>query len=377
MRTRRPLRTLLGVFLSILFMQIIVSSPAVAEEKQYAPLSIDNYEETFTVSSCTLRAMRMESVTFAEANTYFKELLVEDGQYVEKGQVLATFEVQRDQSAIQQARISLRRSIDNYVEQLALRRDELKKAQSEVDDMWESIDKEIAQLRVDQMETALQQYINQQQYQFYLSETSLREMEEHYTVNELKAPISGIVFIGEAFKYKEGDPIRSLTMKVADPQSVRVVVDNGIQFHYGMDVTIRYGIGNTLSTYHGVICSAENLLPALDLSLHGVVPESNAEAPVIIDVAVEGLDLAQLFIEMNDPKAGFRFKTFEASVTTRYVENVLILNPRNAILESGEYSVMIQDGESVRKQKVIYGLWNRRAIWVLGGIDAQTKLAQS
>lgn len=360
----------------LLFFFMLAPASLNAEETEEEGLHRGTYEETDTVSSCQLKALHTETVTFDAPGSYFEKLYVQDGEYVKAGQVLASFVTDYSASALEEARKTLQRAQENYAAETYNRQQAIAAMEESMNQMTNSYDRDIMQLKIYQAWASYNQYVNAQEYAIAQYTENLSEMEETYSTNTMVSPIDGIVQVGNAKRYSAGDPVSSLTMYVADPESVRIIVGRS-DFRCGMEVTIQFGSGKNMDTFYGVVVASDSLLPAYDETLKGTIGDFTGDSPavILVDMEPSGMTLGEIFIEANKPKSSLQYMTFSASVQKKYVEDCVLLPLRAATLEAGKYYVMVDENGSIRKQYLTIGLRSRDWIWVLSGIDENTVLS--
>lgn len=269
--------------------------------------------------------------------TYLKEILVENNQKVEAGQVLATLEVVSDQIEIDR----LSRQIQRQTERLAKLRE--KKADNDGKKITDrSVEKQIGE-----MEKNISRIKRQQD-----------KLTRYSGIVEITAPTSGIIM--DTNQLKPGDllsPDAYIVEIGNDTLSYIILQDDKNQFNYANEASIRVSSSNGVATVNGKIVSANatNLSKDLknDFTLVAIPQEEMA--------AISGTTLVD----------GGRWdrNTFKVTVQVRSEKNVLTV-PKSAVTvkDNSAYVTVIKEDGSVENVSFIPGGSDTNQYWIADGL---------
>lgn len=269
--------------------------------------------------------------------TYLKEILVENNQKVEAGQVLATLEVVSDQIEIER----LSRQMQRQTERLAKLRE--KKAENDGKKITDrSVEKQIGE-----MEKNISRIKRQQD-----------KLTRYSGIVEITAPTSGIIM--DTNQLKPGDllsPDAYIVEIGNDTLSYIILQDDKNQFNYANEASIRVSSSNGVATVNGKIVSANatNLSKDLknDFTLVAIPQEEMA--------TISGTTLVD----------GGRWdrNTFKVTVQVRSEKNVLTV-PKSAVTvkDNSAYVTVIKEDGSVENVSFIPGGSDTNQYWIADGL---------
>ncbi len=267
--------------------------------------------------------------------TYFGEYLVVPYQHVEKGDVIATIRVKKDEITIQRNKVKLQRAQERLNELIA----ENNENNAET---IEARQEEIAEL-----------------------EELIREMEADAATTEIKAPRSGMItnlgrYETETILYYE-----SFIVEIADETSCYLELENTNQLlNYGNNVEITYNGQDGSSMFStGVVAS---------ISAAGVSSELQSENAYILlpeesipDMAVSNLNRENYWNRNR----------YQVTATVRKMDNILVV-PRNAVRDiDGCAYVYVKDEQgNVKAISFVAAGYNASEYWVIEGLTEGMKL---
>ena len=218
------------------------------------------YEDTFTLDfqeAATIKYTITRELYWENPQDLYGELLVAKGDYVKKGDVLATFvSSQNDEIAIlerelsvEQARASLNQVIQTYENLIAAQKENLTRLTGE--------EYELAYMKLEEMEYEYAYRLLEGEHRVAMQQEALDEVLKTQETKELVAPFDGkIVSVSSAFQtgYKIGNGVPII--KISDVESRRMVLKETRitkQANYLSPVTITDPY--TKETYNGTIVS--------------------------------------------------------------------------------------------------------------------------
>lgn len=262
--------------------------------------------------------------------TYFGEYLVSAYQHVEKGDVIATVRVAKDEISIQRIKQKLQRAQERLEDLKAAGEEENKKA-------IEAKQEEIAELK-----------------------ESLADMESDAEITTIKAPISGLITgIGDYEKetilyHKSG------IVAISDESTFRIAVENSNQLlNYGNEVTVSY------QTYDGQSRSCTGKVVYAGMA--GLSKELQSEE-LMIQVPQELLP--ELIVARAERNEYWNPKRYNITATVREMDNVLVV-PKSAVTEiNGCTYVNVMDEQgNVTTRSFVAGGYNSTNYWIVEGLS--------
>ncbi len=262
--------------------------------------------------------------------TYFGEYLVEDFQHVEKGDVVATIRVAKDEITIKRLQQKLLRANERLADLKAAGEEENKKSIAAKEEEIQELQKQLAEVEADGKKT------------------------------EIKAPISGMV--QEISRFDEETILNTNTylMAIVDETSMYISVEdeNGL-LNYGTEVDIKY------TTYMREEKTSKGMV--VTLAPAGVSPGLRT-GRAMIKVPKENLgDLLMAF----DMSGNWRNpQPYTVKTDIREMNNVLVV-PRSAVTEvNGHTYVKVKDEQgNVKVCSFVAGGYDSTNYWIVEGLS--------
>lgn len=285
---------------------------AVAQEGDLIKNSELSLEPTYYLS---------QTIYCPESGLYFEGFNVSRGQFVEKGELIATFSRKGSEADLEAAKLALQRAQEEYEITSA----ELGSAASAAKSIGGAYG-ELAQLE-------LEQYEYNQNVEIKRLEAELEEAQQAFENEYIYAPFDCVVYsLGSFDKGVEVDYGKEIAeLKQAD-SLVLYSSTTAKNFLYNMDVTVEYGRRDERQTVTARVVGTDAVLP------DGVAGSGHTYFKLDADLTEE---------EVNKPTA---------YVTTVQAQDALLV-PRGAVeVEDGSYYVSVLDGDMVKKRFVIRGV---------------------
>lgn len=261
--------------------------------------------------------------------TYFGEYLVVPYQHVEKGDVIATIRVKKDEITIQRNKVKLQR------------------AQERLDELIAENNENNAEL----IETRKEEIAEIQEL--------IKDMESDAVTTQIRASRSGIVtklgrYEKETILYHE-----SFIATIADETSCYLELENKNQLlRYGNEVTISYtGQDQTAKTSSGIVASISSVAVSDTLQsdyAYILLPEESIG------------DMAQ---SNNNRDSYWNPNRYQVTATVRTMDNILVV-PRSAVREiDGRPYVYVKDEQgNVKAVGFVAAGYNASEYWVIEGL---------
>lgn len=250
----------------------------------------------------------------------FVKFLVESGDYVEEGQVIAEVQTKIDEIEMEELKLKLTRAEEDYEEFIAQMESALQAAEAAVA-AASGTEKKIAELKLEkqQMEYAGRKASAEANVQALAQRKEIYEKAEETT--QIVAPIAGV--IGWLNRYRSGDTIW-------DGSSVGGIYDTSKMLFTVKDMTgvLRYGMTVTLKDSKG----NEHIGEVISCNSDSISSHLLAET-------------AYIRIEDPDPK-----QSYTAAYETIRMENVLLVNASAVKTDAGgTYVLMLSEGRPVKQ----------------------------
>lgn len=344
----------------------------VTETLDFSDLSQDDiftlekgdFTKTALGGSCKANYLLTKDLMFTTPEAKFVSFEVSKGEHVERGQIIANFEIPTSESELKKREVAVYEEQVRFNEGITKYNDQIEEAKKLVENTEDPIDKEIAQLRVDRLELQKKQYQNQEYRKISLLQTNLTNLKDEYAKTVLVAPFDGV--IKQLARVNPGDRVEGVVIATMyDPESCLMYGDNSSRyFQYNQDVTITYGQGSTNSKTGAKVISA-NILFAdhSGIRLNSLVGMGSNAEPVLL--------------KLNDPAMLDPItKSFTSNYSGNYIEvsDVYLIPIKMAEQDNRLYNVeVLQDG-NYRKAYFYSGGTNSEYIWMLRGIDEDMQI---
>lgn len=262
--------------------------------------------------------------------TYFGEYHVVRYQHVEKGDVIATIRVARDEITIQRTKQKLQRAQERLEDLKAAGEEKNKKA-------IEAKQEEIADL------TEL-----------------LTDMEEDGKITTITAPVSGQIYGMNEYETETILYNGSGLVTIADESTYRISVENTNQLlNYGNEVTVSYQTadGQNRSCTGKVVYAGKA----------GVSTKLQSDN-MMIQVPQELL--SEVIVARGNVKEWWNPMRYTITATVREMDNVLVV-PKSAVTEiNGCTYVNVKDEQgNVTTRSFVAGGYNNTNYWVIEGLS--------
>lgn len=307
------------------------------------------YEKRVSTNAAAYYPSR-EYVYYEGAKARFVEYRVRRGSEVKAGDVLAVFTVERDEVAVAERELQLRRARETREERLSQLEAALASLRVTLREARSADEAELLALRVARAELELEKYDFESARDLASREEELYELLATYENQQVLSPIDGVV--DELLYLRDNEAVYDGTwlMTVYDSSEVLFSVkDEQGQMHLGMRVTISVGPNNSRVVGEGRVVACHNAIPDNPIG-----------------------KLALVRVEAGDMEAMMELKTLTrptAEYVPIHLENVAVVNRAALTLYGGRYYVykLSEDG-MVSKRYVNYaGGTAQTGAWLLDG----------
>lgn len=296
----------------------------------------------------------VEKVSFDSGEMTFVEYLVNDLEYVEKGQAIAEVSMSTDAIRILEAKIDYERLCEKYESAQATRLESLEgrdeifwKLKTKEEQDIKNIQWRIEDKRWEQTEASYRSRIDSAQ-------KNIKELEKNAKTTKIYAENSGYVY--EFEDLENGDVLKngqSILTLVPDNMVYICVNDPDKKYTFEKEFTVKATLGRSINLEFKAIC--------INPSLRSVFLEVN---PGLAYFAVD----AQLW-------RGMQRTTIVVSGVANRVENVLLI-PAGLVKEvSGvTYVTVLNEDGSICDVPFLAGGNNREYYWVFSGLSEGMKI---
>ncbi len=274
------------------------------------------------------------------------ELLVEKYQMVNKGDVIATIQVEKDPVALAEQELRLQR----LQEKLADTRKELEKL--DLIEVWDELRNQ---------RTSLNNTIASLERQIASTEEVLNKMKKDYGTRSLKAPITGMVTRVtdrlDGALLSQGDMLAA----IAAPETVYLSVANAkqnLQLGHHLTVVYQDGNGNEQEAYGEVVTVTPD----------GLARSLKAD---YVYVRLEGDAASVMAMGEADHLSPYLSKvSYNVKSSDNVVENVVIV-PLKAVkvLEDRTYVTVVNEDGTRTMRSFIAGGFSTAGYWVVEGLE--------
>lgn len=307
------------------------------------------YEGSFEIpyeADATVTYTKSQALYWESSQDRYVELLVTPGDMVEKGDVLATFEVSsiseadilERELAVQEAQTALNRTIRSYEERIAAK----KKAMETL----EGADYTIAELELAKLKSEYSQRVAEGEHQVGQMQELLSEIRDKKASNELRAPFAGRIS-GVSREFKEGNKVKtgSPIVTIEDLDSQLLVFRN--------------------SNYKGTV-------PYLSkVTLTDRVSGEEYTGTVVSCANVTGAEMDEVLVELDtELPEGKDNVYFKATGFIANKEKVILVDEQAVKTEGTDsYVHVINDNNATYKAYVTVGDTVGGVTWIIDGVE--------
>lgn len=288
---------------------------------------------------------------------YFLERKVNLYQHVEKGDVIATMRVEKEESELVRVQTELMRAEERLADYKLLweEYEQSRDVENESSDdrkLYESKRKAYEKEVVKRQETIEE------------LQATLEEMQKDFATKEIVAPVSGIITWVCDYRAEDILPKDCNIVSIADEDTCYLVVENaGQMLNFGAQADISY------QDMQGDICQTKGMV--VTVSNAGVSPDLRSEYALIkVEQVPEGMTE---IVAAED--GSFTRRAFSVSAVVREMDNVLLV-PKAAVTEQNghTYVNVVQEDGSVVARSFIAGGSDMEYYWVIDGLEEGMKL---
>ncbi|MFI3207276.1 MAG: efflux RND transporter periplasmic adaptor subunit [Clostridia bacterium] len=335
---------------------VLVDSLLISDELSYKTTvaSIGDYETTVS-KNLSIRYANDRTFNF-DSDGYFSEFFVSSGDYVLKGDLIASYTTGGSVVPLETKKLELERleseydrSVETYQSNYTANKTILNNLDSD------SYDYEIQKLNMEQLAISHEQYKYNTQRSIDSLEESIAELEAELETQYLYADYDGE--ISNLATVDNGDKISTDTAayKLTSTEDILIYVDDPTGLSWGQTVQIEVGVGDNITYLSGKVISLSSILSA---------DVSDASCYIQIDYDASDVDFSD-----------FNFPNFNVKLvaTTEYMPDVLLLEDRAINQDGTSYYVNILEDGVIKKRYVLSDYHNSDYYWIEEGLsDGQT-----
>ena len=352
----KTVRLLSFVLAVLLFMNTVVlaSEPQdIIDASQMTPQQF-NYqtieaERGSLIKKVTIPALKYYPLTYSlrfdNNGAKFVEYLVEYGDTVKAGDILARFTVSGSEAEFTRMELDLQRAQEQINTGIREREQIISQLRSQIAAESDENAKEILELSLQKQETEMKQFKLRQQYTINRLREEYEEENTRRRTDILVSPVSGIV---TELTYKKVDDAVSadetlIVISSGDIMLLQVNNETG-DLRYNMPVQIQAGNNPNPVTLTGRVIAADDAIPEKERS---------------------GYAFIQLDTDGNEDL----LKNPKIVAESVKLDNIVLVNRDAVKQEGGKYYVTKLTDGMAQKRYVEIGMNNLESVWILSGVE--------
>ena len=276
----------------------------------------------------------------------FVKFTVNRKQQVKAGDVLVVLSMEVDEVALASKRMDLKNAQEAYEQQKVERQEAIEEMLKQLSLTQDRYEREMQTLRIQRTRVATEQYCYQQECLIADLQEAISEFEAEMQQTVVTAPVDGVVT--ELFFKRAGDRVNKgenlITIAREDGMLLKIKDNNG-RFRYGMPVEITFGPAKSRKVVTGRVVGEDSMLPA---------------------ERQKGLVYVRMDPYEDD---GTRMVQPSISGAEKFVDGVICINRRAAILDGGKHYVSKLEDGIVRKRYINIAMQSSTQFWVLQGLE--------
>lgn len=322
--------------------QLLMSSQG---NYEIAAVQKGDYVKESQGSASVVYPIRTE-LSWENGSARYDEILVRKGDVVKEGEVLATFVIEESDVELQELKLKLQRTEEQFEKEKQERLTAIAKAKEDAKEELNAHRLTIAEQNIEKLQISYEKYIYQTEKEIANLKEQMEEISEILEDNQLVAPYDGI--IESVITYNQGDKVTAgktlITMYSTEGYLLKADGAEG-KLRYNMDVTIETGRKNDRKTLTGKVIAASNILPTTVSQSYTVIQ-------------VDGNVSPDTFVQSIQYKGN-----------TEELRDILLVKKKAVHTEDKKNYVYTWENETVLKRFVVKGLNNLEDIWILDGLS--------
>jgi len=309
------------------------------------PVERGNYQTEVT-GALSVVYMQEKDLYLDKANAVYKEVFVKTGQYVEKGDILMTFDIEGSDVELKTLKLKLQRKQEDTQKIAA---EKLAVINNKKDHLKEMKDEKLlaANLEIEKLQTAYEQFLYESELEMNDMRQHIADLEEDRKDNMLVAPFSGV--IDSVVAISIGDNVIPGTKLISMHSADNFLLETKSTNHalrYNMPVTIEVSSKTTNQSFSGRVVSTPNILP-------------------------QSVNQDRMFIELDgEVTAEQLIGTIKFRAVLEEVQDVLIINANAVHSENKKYYVnLLEDGVLKKRYVTIYSNKSSDDVWIIDGLS--------
>ena len=349
-----------AALLSLLLALLMVSGAMAQSESLISDSMIQtqtvNYSKTELLEKSVFEKISSGGATEYYPYTYtlrcdvegakFVKFAVNRKQEVKAGDVLAVLSLEADEVTLAAKRMELKNAKETFEQQKVEKQEAIEEMLQQLSETADRYEREIQTLQIQRARLSMEQYCYQQECLIADLEEVIAEFEAEMQQTMVVAPVDGVVrdlyFKRAGDRVNKGDEL--ITIARTDGMLLRLKDNNG-RFRYGMPVEITYGPAKSRQMLTGRVVGEDSMLPA---------------------ERQEGY----VFVKLPPVEGGIgRMVQTNVSGAEKFLEGVICINRRAAVLDGGKYYVSKLEDGIVRKRYINIAMQSSTQFWVLQGLE--------
>ncbi len=313
------------------------------EQANYKTVPVQEGEYVTSISgTASVRYLKSASLSWEKSNACWREILVEPGQQVKAGEVLAVFDIIASKADWEEVKLQQERARDKDEKGREARLSAIAQAEKSAEGLTGHA-LQIARLRIEKLETDYEQFVYESECQLAQLEERRKALEAERENHTLKAPFDGVIDTVAACTPGERVAAGAVLITMHEPDRFLLFTEeNAEELRYNMQVSIQ-GADNGRNV-SGRVVSAPNIFPA-------------------------GMSAGQVLIALDGNAAADALGSAPGYVCrTEDLKNVLVTDRSAVKKENGKSFVYVLEAGGIQKRFVQPGFGNASQIWLLDGV---------
>lgn len=313
----------------------------------------DNYAREVSVTGRNYIFFKTQNIYWTKGDARVKAIDLQNGEYVEKGDILATLSTYSNQSSITENNNKIDKINMDYDAQKKELDASIIELGKQVDSTVDSYDKAIFSLKLQYAKKKLEEITITRDYQIATIKTILNELSEVGKTINVTAPYSGFIYNANSYDVGHMLTPTEIICTISDPSTVLWMDRQSVFTRYNMELRVETEItGGEKATYKGRVVAASNVLSSNTYSdefmgSSGIYAILDAENLIDVDkITAYGNAVEEKNVFVVDTKA--------------------VYNDGN-----GDF-LYVKDDKGIHKQYILVGDVDTEMTWVLQGIDEET-----
>ncbi len=313
------------------------------EQANYKTVPVQEGEYVTSISgTASVRYLKSASLSWEKSNACWREILVEPGQQVKAGEVLAVFDIIASKADWEEVKLQQERARAKDEKGREARLSAIAQAEKSAEGLTDHA-LQIARLRIEKLETDYEQFVYESECQLAQLEERRKALEAERENHTLKAPFDGVIDTVAACTPGDRVAAGAVLITMHEPNHFLLFTEENVaELRYNMQVSVEGA--DKGKHIRGRVVSAPNIFPA-------------------------GMSAGQVLIALDGNAAADALGSSPGYVCrTEDLKNVLVTDRSAVKKENGKSFVYVLEAGGIQKRFVQPGFGNVSQIWLLDGV---------